>query len=318
MKLRLFFLFFLFLSHSIGYAEGESLHSQGTTPKVEQGDGPWFTGPLLAPAGKTIPPGYFNFEPYAFYTVYPAGFRNFETVPILTAGVWDFLDIQTSVPYDFSWDQGQHGNNIGDYSIGLGLQILTQKGPLIPDFRLVIQEVLPTGRYDNLNPNKLGTDQTGMGAYQTIIGFNFQRLMTLPNYHYLRARFSAVIATSSTVSVENLSVFGGAEGTDGNVRPGNSYTADLAFEYVLTQHWVPVFEAVYVNSSTTTFSGNPGFSPGGTFRVGGPGGAQISLAPAIEYNFNANLGVIGGVWFSANGPAAAQFTSFTLAINYIF
>src|SRR5258708_21053968 len=88
---------------------------------------PWFTGPLLAPAGKPIPANHFNFEPYGFYTQYPSNFQNLELTPILTAGINSFMDIQTSIPIDYSWVEGAHGEGLGDYSIALGFQALKQK-----------------------------------------------------------------------------------------------------------------------------------------------------------------------------------------------
>jgi hypothetical protein len=110
---------------------------------------PWFTGPLLAPAGKTIPAGHINFEPYGFYTEYPAGFRNIEVTPIFTAGIFNFMDLQASLPYDYSWSNGQHGNGIGDFGIALGFQALRQKeNNWLPDLRIVLQELIPTGRFD--------------------------------------------------------------------------------------------------------------------------------------------------------------------------
>lgn len=280
---------------------------------------PWMTGPILAPNGRTIAPGHFNFEPYAFYTVYPQKFRNFEPNPVLTIGATSFLDIQTSVPYDFSWDRNQRGHDVGDYSLGFGLQFIRQvDNSWIPDLRMIILETFPTGKFDHLDPQKLGTDQTGLGAYQTSISFNFQKLLPLANDHYLRMRLALSGSYASDVSVTGANVFGGVEETTGKEHIGNSYSADLAFEYTLTQHWVPVFEVLFVNSGSSDFSGNPGFSPGGTTSMGGAGGRQTSLAPALEYNFNGHLGIISGVWFPINGPRASQFTSYTLAINYYY
>lgn len=282
--------------------------------------GPWLTGPLLAPAGKTIPAGHVNIEPYAFYSGYPQGFRNFEVIPIVSAGVFSFLDLQTSLPYDYSWDNGQHGNGMGDYSLALGVQVLRQKeNSWLPDLRVVVQEVFPTGRYEHLDPKKLGTDQTGLGAFQTYLGFNFQRLTQLPNDHYLRTRLSLVGVKFSDITVHGLSAFGGGPGTIGKVKLDNSYSADLAFEYTLTQNWVPVFEVLYVHSPGSNFDGNPGFTPGGTVAgIGGRANEQASLAPALEYNFSSNLGIIGGVWFSVTGPHAAKFVTGALALNYYF
>lgn len=281
---------------------------------------PWWTGPLLAPNGRTIPPGHFNLEPYGFFTIYPGQYRNVEMTPSLTVGLLSFLDMQASVPYDYSWDHGQHGHGVGDSSFGFGIQLLKQKeNSWIPDLRVTIQEIFPTGKFDNLNPRKLGTDQTGAGSYQTTIGFNFQQLTELPNHHFLRTRLSFVGLRGSDVFVTGVNTFGGDPLTEGRINPGTSYSADLAFEYQLTQHWVPVLEMLFVDSGTTSFAGNPGFTPGGTVgTIGGRGGSQGALAPAIEYNFNENLGIIAGVWFTITGPHAAEFTSNTIAINYYF
>ena len=281
---------------------------------------PWMTGPLLAPSGKTIPAGHANFEPYGFYTVYPGQFRNVELLPILTVGLTSFLDVQTSLPIDHSWKNGQQGGNIADYSLGVGLQVLKeQESSWLPNLRITLQEVFPTGKYDNLNPNKLGTDQTGVGAYQTSIGFHFQKLYELKDEHFLRSRLSLVGSVASDVHVSGVNVYGGNPSTDGDVSPGNGYSADLAFEYSLTQHWVPVFELLFVNSDSSDFNGNPGLTPGGVIdSLGGAGGSQLSLAPALEYNFTPKFGIIGGVWFSVAGPSGARFTSGAVAVNYYF
>lgn len=283
--------------------------------------GPWWTGPLLAPAGKTIPSGHFNFEPYAFYTTYPNNFKNIEITPILTAGVTDFLDLQMALPYDYSWiSQSRHSTDIADYSLGVGIQVLKQKeGGWLPDLRVVVQEVFPTGRFENLDPRKLGTDQTGVGAYITALSFNFQKLWQFRNGHYLRSRLSVVGAFPGSSSVHGLNAFGGSEVTEGSVHLGNSYAVDMACEYQLTQNWVPVFEVLYAHSDGTGFTGNPGFTPGGAIlSIGGPGSNSASLAPALEFNFNSNLGIIGGVWFSVTGPHAAKFVTSTIAVNYFF
>jgi hypothetical protein len=295
---------------------------------------PWYTGPLIASNTNTTAVGHFNLETYGFYTVYPDDFKNLEPSVILSTGITNFLDIQVGVPYDFSWDYGVSSHGIADTSVGVGLQLMEQKGRRwYPDMSLFIQELFPTGKFQNLNPKLLNTDQLGGGSYQTSVALDFQYTAELDADHYLRGRLSLVGAKGSVVNVNGANAYGGLPSTHGKIYPGNSYSADIALEYTLTQHWVPVFEAIYVTSADSTFrgyagditldlslppigttGGNPGFTPGGA--IGGGGGRQFSLAPALEYNFSENLGIIGGVWFSISGPADAQYTSYVLALNY--
>lgn len=280
---------------------------------------PWMTGPLLAPAGRNTPPGHVNIEPYIFYSVYSGGYKNFNVTPIVTTGINDFLDIQATLPFDYNWQNKQNSKNIGDFNLALGLQLWQQNNSTyLPNIRFLLQEIFPTGRFEHLKENKLGTDNTGKGSYQTLMGLNFELLTPFKNEHYLRTRLGLTMKARSTdVKVHGINAYGGSTSTEGKVRLGSSYSVDFAFEYTLTQQLVPVFEVLFTNSSGSNFNGNPGFTPGGTLAgIGGIGNSQTSLAPAIEYNFTENLGIITGLWFSVSGPHSAKFTTAALAINY--
>lgn len=279
---------------------------------------PWMTGPLLAPSGKTIPAGHVNIETYGFYSRFQPDFNTLEAMPILTVGLAPFMDVQMAIPYTYNWVPTAHGNGIGDLMLALGVQVAQQNEQTkLPDIRLVFQEIYPSGRFEQLNELKQGTDQTGIGALTSLISLNIQHLQPLAREHYLRTRFTAAASHSKKVFVFGANSFGGTANTSGSVRPGNSYSLDLAFEYALTQNWVPVFEMLYTKNTASTFDGNPGFTPGGVMAsIGGAGGEQYSLAPAIEYNFSGQLGVIAGAWFSVSGPHDAQFQSAVIAVNY--
>ena len=58
---------------------------------------------------------------------------------------------------------------------------------------------------------------------------------------------------------------------------------------------------------------NPPIAP-----IGAPEGWQLSLAPAIEYNFNENWGVIAGPWFTVAGKNSSAFIVGMLAINIYY
>ena len=278
---------------------------------------PWMTGPLLAPAGKTIPAGHINYEPYGFYTDHPLQYKNLSTTQLFTFGLTPWMDLQISVPFDYNWRTSQHGSGVGDVNIAFGFQFLRQNNATsMPDLRVMLQETLPTGRYENLSFQKKGTDQTGAGAYQTAIIFNFQKLQKLYDEHYIRTRLSLVASKASKVKVRGLNAYGGSLLTRGTIEPTSSYSADLAFEYSATQNWVPVFEVLYLHNSAVNFNGRPGFTPGRMVAgIGDKQSDQLSFAPALEYNFSSNIGMIGGIWFLASGPRVANFTSAVLAIN---
>lgn len=285
---------------------------------------PWMTGPLLAPAGHTIPAGHVNFEPYFFITDDFGTYNNawnVTTMPslltyqpdmVLSYGLSKHFDLQASIPYSFNTEEGQSSNGISDSSLILGFQALESNPHGIrPDLRVTLAETFPFGRYKNLNPIRLGTDVTGSGSFQTSFGLNFQKT-TQFSRRFLRSRLSLIYTVPSSVHVNGVNAYGGALNTDGKVHLGNKFTADLGFEYTLTQQWVPALDVVYTTSDASSFSGNLGSA---TSNSSGSG-MQFSIAPAIEYNFSANLGLIVGAWFSVAGHNATDFDSYIIAINY--
>lgn len=292
--------------------------------------GPWFTGPILAPAGHTIPKGHTNFELYGL-DVHTNGrydnfgnlirtplFRSFVINPIFTHGFTDWLDVQVTIPYVYDSTLGVHYNRLTDTSAALGIQLVEQKGsPKRADVRILIQETFPTGKYDNLNPALLGTDSTGLGSYQTQIGLNFQYLLEVFNTHYLRTRVILSHLYTSPVTVNGLSSYGGTSRTRGRIGRGEEFDGDLAFEFTLTQNWVAVLEGTISKGQGSIFNGILDFG-----NIGGPsagiGGApyiEKALAPALEYNFNENIGLIGGVWFPVSGKNTSHYMTYVLALN---
>jgi hypothetical protein len=290
--------------------------------------GPWFTGPLLAPAGHTIPRGHSNLEIYGFYTINEGVYnRNWKLIhtprsksfvgnPIFSHGITDRLDVQYSVPYVYNSNQGATHQGLGDTSALLGYQALEQKDSRWrPDLRVVVQEIIPTGRFETLDPLNNGADATGLGSYQTGIAFNFQNLQSFKD-HYLRTRLSLNYLIPSRVTVRGLSSFGGTPQTLGSVNPGDLFTVDLATEFTLTQNWVAVMEAYYASRNPTSFRGFIGNDATGMLANLGHGDIdEITLAPAIEYNFSGNVGVIVGPWFTVAGRDTTNFISYVAALN---
>jgi len=290
---------------------------------------PWFTGPILAPAGHTVARGHTNLETYGFFTwvnrVYD---NNGNTVaidhttnntlnPLFTHGLTDKLDLQFSLPFAYNRVKDVRAHHIADTSLTLGYQALEQKGARWrPDLRITLQESIPTGRFEQLIPRNNGADSTGIGAWQTELNANFQHLRQISETHYLRTRLSLGYAHASKVRIHDVTPYGSGLFADGHLKPGQLYTVDLAGEFTLTQKWVAVMEGYFSSRGATSFKGFPGFTaPGVLATVGHRLAEQISLAPAVEYNFTPNLGVIAGFWFAVTGKNTAEFRSPVIALN---
>jgi hypothetical protein len=292
---------------------------------------PWYAGPLLTGSASMMPPGSFNIQPYVFVTDnYAAWDHERKTVHTphrvvlnpsingLQFGLTNWMDMTVTTQAFMQWQDHKRGTGWGDSSVGVGFPLLRQD-LYKPGIKLVITETIPTGRYQKLNPAKLGLDSTGAGSYQTSIGLRVAKIFFWSYKHPLSLRWSYSYIIPSSVHVKGFNSYGGGYGTSGRVHPGNYQQANFAFEYSFTQRWVFANDFVYVWSNKTTFHGKRGMNADGTPAIVGSGSSdQLSLAPAIEYNPNANLSFLGGVWFDVYGRNTSKFISGIVSVEYTF
>jgi len=290
---------------------------------------PWFTGPILAPAGKVIPLGHANFEMYGFY--YDAGFafddrgrrfntedfRSYQANPIFSYGLTDSIDAQVSVPFSLNYLPGRIGRHVGDTSVLLGLQLLRQEeGKWPPNARVTLQGIIPTGKFDGLNPTDKGTGVTGAGAYENVISLNLQELLEIYDEHYLRTRLSLSFLYSYPFGINGYTAMFPQVYARGRVNERTLVSGDLAFEYTLTQHWVAVMEGYIIHRKGTIFMGVVDANNNNTYEyLKRPDTTLTSLSPAIEYNFTDSIGIIAGYWFAVQGRTAPDFKTWVVALN---
>lgn len=290
---------------------------------------PWFTGPILAPSGRTIPNGHTNFEVYSFLIRSNGRYNNqshFERRPASTTtqysgifahGLTDKVDMSFTFPYTVNRFGGHEDQAVGDMKALLGYQVMTQpEGSWLPNLRITLQENIPTGKFDHLSTAMLSVDDHGEGSYLTTINLNFQTLFEPFWEHYLRTRMAFSFTQPSTVKVFGANHFGGTDTTDGTINPGISGAIDLAAEYTLSRTWVAVVEGFYTLGAPLRFTGNPGVTQLGTpLRFEANANRELSFAPAIEYNFTETVGIIAGTWFSVYGKNISQFGAPVVAVN---
>jgi hypothetical protein len=114
-------------------------------------------------------------------------------------------------------------------------------------------ETLPTGRYDRLDghPN----DGFGSGVHTTTLSVYTQHYFWMPNGRVLRTRLDLSYAFSDTAHLEDTSVYGTTSGFRGTAQPGDSFVADLAFEYSVTRNWVLALDIAHSQSANTHVRG---------------------------------------------------------------
>lgn len=291
---------------------------------------PWYTGPLLTPSAHILPPGMFNIQPYLFFTNNSAKYdehahshdipnlHQLNPVFLLQVGIVDWMDAVLSTQGLGNKQSGHSNMNWGDSTASLGFGLLSETA-YRPALLLSVGESFPTGKYQHLNPKKGGVDATGSGAFQTTLSLNISKVIWWLTLHPMAIRLSQSWGIPAMVHVKGFNSYGGGHETDGKVRLGNSYSADLGYEFSFSQRWVLALDVVYKYSQEIKFSGHKGVDATGAPNViGGPFSDQLSLAPALEYNVNENLGFIGGVWFTVWGRNSLDFVSGVISFTYSF
>ena len=314
-----------------------SVHAQNVSSSArgerQSLDDAWWTGPMLAASAGTLPRGHFLIEPY-FYDVSVQGYydgdgnrraathaNGFGSLTYILYGLADRVSVGLIPVAGINTISGSSsGGGMGDLSLQ-GQYRLTQfhEGGWVPTTSIVLQETLPTGKYDHLGERT--NDAMGSGAWTTTLAFYSQKYFWLPNGRILRGRIDVSQSFSSEVSVKDVSVYGTAEGFRGHAQPGTSFFLDVAGEYSLTRRWVLALDVTYrygANTRVTGFSIDPtGVPSPRSIRLDSGSSHALGLAPAIEYNLNRNLGVLLGVRVIPAGRNTAATVTPALAINYV-
>lgn len=291
---------------------------------------PWYSGPLLTGSASNVDPGMMLLQPYLFTTVTHASYnddRDSKNIPnILTlnplfyfeTGITTWMDLFGTFSAAFNRQNDHWASYSEDSSLGLGFQI-QRETPYIPKVRLAISETLPTGKHDNLDPSNGGIDATGGGSFNTTFSLNLSKVFWWNKLHPTAMRTNLVYTFTTPTHVDNFNAYGGGQGTDGKVKPGNSWSIDVGYEYSITQRWVFACDAVYSYFNKSSFSGKKGRDANGLpFSIGGPSGDQLSFSPAIEYNLSPDMGMVAGVWFTATGRNSSNFISLVYTLYTVF
>ncbi len=146
-------------------------------------------------------------------------------------GIAKDLEISGEVPLIYNW-KSQSGRSAQDGGVGdaaLKLKYRLYEGGTdgwAPSVSTIGRVRFPTGRYENLSPDKIGADATGSGAYMFTLGVNVGKCT---NQWQVTANLWYNWPLETTV--------------DGvKTKEGNFWFYALAGEYAVSKHWSVLLE----------------------------------------------------------------------------
>ena len=227
----------------------------------------WFTGPIITPNPVTVPPNHPGLElvligsrSYGFYDSH----GHVQKAPSICgisplfdfqAGFNDVIGAELIGSMITNFSKGESATYLGDSIFRLGFQISTDKpDSWIPDFRVLLQETFPTGKYQKLSPKKNRADCTGQGSFQTGIQLVAQKLFFSRTNHPLRLRGTLSYFIPSPVNVNGLNFYGGEVQTKGTIYPGKYFSGFLYGECSLSRRWAIACEFNYQQGENGRFS----------------------------------------------------------------
>lgn len=296
-----------------------------SSPSTRQAtDDAWWTGPMLANSASTLPRGHWLIEPY-IYDIHSTRSDSYGSRAYVLYGLTDRLSVGV-VPI-IGYNTGGGGADsahllLGDFSVQAQYRLTQfEPGSWVPTTAIELQETLPTGAYDRLgsNPN----NGLGSGVYATTLQFNAQTYFWMPNGRILRMRLNLARTVAGHADVDGVSVYGTGRDFHGRARPGNALTMDLAWEYSLVRSWVLALDLTYAHTRSTHVTGYDTTNVGGLaysmpFRAIAGSASSFGLAPAIEYNWSPNVGVLLGTRVIFGGQRVTTTVTPAVALNMVF
>ena len=122
-----------------------------------------WTGPMLASTAETLPRGHFYAEPY-FFDVISGGDHHPGSSGFYQYGLLNYFTVGVQPAFATATNRLGRGMAIGDFKLLSQLR-LTHFTPAhrVPTIAIVLNEVLPTGKYDRLAPGRKGMARARSG-----------------------------------------------------------------------------------------------------------------------------------------------------------
>jgi hypothetical protein len=210
------------------------------------------------------------------------------------------------------------GVGMGDVSVQAQYRLMQfRPGSWKPTLSINLQETLPTGKYDRLG-NRPANGQ-GSGTRTTTLGLYTQQYFWLPNGRIVRMRLNVSRAFASSAVVNGTSVYGTDARFRGTVSRSQAPFVNLSGEYSVTRKWVVALDAVYRHDPALLLSEST-TDARGLFVVSTrtlSSRDSVAFAPAVEYSWRPNIGVLLGARVLGGGHNSAPSVTPAVAVNFV-
>ena len=277
-------------------------------------DEAWWTGPLIAAGASTLPQGHSLVEPYLL-DIHSRDASNYATFSFLYYGFTDWLTIGV-IPFA-GYVVPKHGNSAasyGDTEVQAQFRITAYDAASgTPALSAMIRETVPSGNFDRLGD----TPAAGLGGGATVTTFGLfgQTLAWMPNGRILRMRLDLFESLPADTNLTDVSVYGTPSGFHGKAKLGAQFQANAAFEYSITREWVAALDVIYGVNNAGSVTGLVGRLPL-DYSLGSS--RPWAFAPALEYNWTSNYGVILGVRYIPQGRDVTASVTPGIGVNMFF
>lgn len=285
-----------------------------------------FTGPLVSSA-PPLPKGLLNIEPYLINTQTVARYDlngdrhdvdgvtdDWQISVPIQYGATDRLTFAVTLNATYTPDrEGQWELATGDTRLSASWLLAQGSGTSQPKLTLTLHQNLTTGQHDRLEQRRI-PGPTGSGADSTTIALDGQAYF-LPRSN-LRARAGlAWRLPGANAGLHGQSGYHTDPGFNGNAELGQAVVATVGAEYSINSRWALASDLVYEHESSTRVRGIAGTGPVDNTL---PSSWRLSIAPAAEYHWSDNTGMIFGALMSLDGRNSAAIVSPQVAVNLSF
>ncbi|SDD32016.1 transporter [Kordiimonas lacus] len=275
----------------------------------------WWTGPIISMSAAAMPKGHAYFEPY-LYNVHSGGNDYVRSRTYMLYGATERLTLGLIPVFGYNRlgsGETSSGPRMGDLSFIARYQLTRYDAETYrPDTSLALEWSLPTGRHDQLK--RLG-DGMGAGTSQLTLRFLAQEVFWAPNGRLLRARLGLSRTFAGTARVEDRSVYGTPTGFLGEAKPGSSFTIDHSWEYSLSRSWVLAVDLSYSHTERTSVQG---LLDGGAYAYRSGTADSFAIAPAVEYSWSENKGILAGVRIVPKSHGTPSSITPVIALSLFF